>query len=49
VTEDIANEMVERALRGGDQLSPSAHEFVERVLDEDVPLRIAAAVSGFRA
>jgi hypothetical protein len=42
VTEDIANEILERALRRGDQLSPSAHEFVERVLHEHVPVHIAA-------
>ncbi len=37
VTTDIAQEMVGRALRAGGQLSRSAHEFVERLLDEDVP------------
>jgi hypothetical protein len=42
VTDEIAKEIVERAFRKGEQLSRSAHEFVERVLHEDVPVSIAA-------
>jgi hypothetical protein len=44
VPEDIANEIVERALRNGEQLTRPAHEFVDRLLDEDVPISIAAAL-----
>jgi hypothetical protein len=42
VTKEIAHEIVDRALRAGDQLTTSAQEFAERVLDKDVPVSLAA-------
>jgi hypothetical protein len=42
VTEDIAKDILDYALRKAEQLSQSAQEFVERVLDEDVPERVSA-------
>ena len=41
-TEDIANEIMDHALRKTEQLSRSAQEFVERVLKQDVSARISA-------
>jgi hypothetical protein len=42
VTEEIAHEIIDRALRAGEQLTRAAQEFVERMLDEDVPVGVAA-------
>ena len=42
VTEDIANEIMDHALRKAEHLSRSAQEFVERMLKQDVPARISA-------
>ena len=42
VTEDIANEIMDHALRKAEHLSRSAQEFVERVLKQDVPDCISA-------
>jgi hypothetical protein len=41
VTEDIAREMLEFALRKTEPLSHSAGRFIERILDEDIPATIA--------
>jgi hypothetical protein len=43
VTEQIARELVDNALRSGEPLTRSAQTFVERVTDEDIPL---AAIEG---
>ena len=42
VTEDIANEILDIALREGEPLSRPAQEFVERVLDADIPKAVLA-------
>jgi hypothetical protein len=42
VTEDIANDILDHALRKGEQLAHYAQEFVERVLKGDVPAGVAA-------
>jgi hypothetical protein len=42
VSEDIANDIIDHALRKAEQLSRPAQEFVERVLKEDVPTHISA-------
>jgi hypothetical protein len=43
VTEDIARELVDNAVRSGEPLTRSARSFVERLTDEDIPL---AAIEG---
>jgi hypothetical protein len=43
VTEEIAREMVDNAIRSGEPLTRSARAFAERVTDEDIPL---AAIEG---
>jgi uncharacterized protein YabE (DUF348 family) len=42
VTEDIAREILDQALRKGEQLSAAAQEFLERVLDDEIPSSISA-------
>jgi len=42
VTEDVANEIIDRALRQAEQLSRPAQEFVERVLKQNVSAHISA-------
>jgi hypothetical protein len=37
VTEDIAREMLDAAVRSGQPLTRSARSFIERVTDEDIP------------
>jgi hypothetical protein len=37
VTQEIAREMIDRGLRAGETLSPSAVEFIDRVIDEHIP------------
>jgi hypothetical protein len=37
VTQEIAREMIDRGLRTGETLSPSAVEFIDRVIDEHIP------------
>jgi hypothetical protein len=43
VTEEIARELVDMAVRGGEPLTRSARTFVERVTNEEIP---QAAVEG---
>lgn len=38
LTEQVADELVETALRPGDPLTRSAREFIERVTKQDIPL-----------
>jgi hypothetical protein len=38
VTEEIARELVDIAIQTGEPLTRSARQFVERVLDEQIPL-----------
>jgi len=37
VSDDIAREMVDAAVRSGQTLTRSARSFIERVTDEDIP------------
>ncbi len=38
VTEEIARELLDNAVRSGEPLTQSARSFIERVTDKDIPL-----------